>query len=319
MEIWYFETSAVNFFMEGHSVEDALATKQLQLNKGREWRLSPITLWEILMTSDEVRREEILYFCQHLFSRELLPSPAELIIPYIRQGMPKIEKVRELKSTSRMADVWRDLIDDRNKTFVLDHKEVRERAKLIQSFTKNVYELIKHGDLVVGSDKAFSGLDCSLSNLVKELPFIKSGEPASSEQLMSYKVALYYIMITLCAEADFDNEPIKDFWQKLGIDSTADRVVYVLRELPTLVSRGPFCVMAYMTISQASGKYPRGVWFDSLHSIYMTYADKIFTTDGHFQGLRDIIPEPILQQKIHHMDEVKLIYHDFNQFGVSNT
>ena len=34
MEIWYFETSAVNFFMEGHSVEDALATKQLQLSKG---------------------------------------------------------------------------------------------------------------------------------------------------------------------------------------------------------------------------------------------------------------------------------------------
>lgn len=315
MEIWYFETSAVNFLMERLSVEDALATKQFQLNKGRQWRLSPITIWEILMTSDEARREEILYFCQHLFSRELLPSPAELIIPYIHQGMPKVEKVRELKSTSRMAYVWRDLVDDRNKTFKLDHKEVRERSKLIQLFTKNVHELIKHGDLVVGSDKAFLGLDCSLSNLVKELSFIKSGEPASRDQILSYKVALYYIMLVLCAEADFDNQPIKDFWQKLGIDSTADRVAYVLRELPLLVHRGPFCVMAYMTISQASGKYPRGVWFDSLHSIYMTYVDKIFTTDGHFQGLRDIIPEPILKQKIHHMDEIDLIHHNFNQFG----
>jgi hypothetical protein len=45
MEIWYFETSAVNLFMEGHTVEDALVTKQLQLNKGCDWRLSSVTLW----------------------------------------------------------------------------------------------------------------------------------------------------------------------------------------------------------------------------------------------------------------------------------
>lgn len=57
MEIWYLETSAVNFFMENRTVDDALATKQLQLNKGRDWRMSPVTLWEILMTSDEVLRE----------------------------------------------------------------------------------------------------------------------------------------------------------------------------------------------------------------------------------------------------------------------
>jgi len=240
MEIWYFETSAVNFLMQSLSVEDALATKQLQLNKGRDWRLSSVTLWEILMTSDEVRREEILYFCQHLFGRELLPSPAELIVPYIRQGMPKVENFRELKSTSKMGDVWRDLIDDRNKTFIIDHRDLRERAKSIQLFTKNVHELIKYGELVIGSDKVFSGLDCSLSSLVKELPFIKAGEPVSAEQLLGYKVALYYIIIILCAEADFDNEPIKDFWQKLGIDSTEDRISYVLKDLPTLVHRGRF-------------------------------------------------------------------------------
>ncbi|KKO45447.1 hypothetical protein WG68_10385 [Arsukibacterium ikkense] len=318
MEVWYFETSAVNFLMQSLSVEDALATKQFQLNKGRDWRLSAVTLWEILMTSDEVRREEILYFCQHLFGRELLPSPAELIVPYIRQGMPKIENFRDLKSTSIIAGVWRELVDDRNKTFMIDHSDLRERAKSIQLLTKNVHELIKNGDLIIGSDKLFAGLDCSLSNLVKELPFIKSGESTSREQLLSYKVALYYIIVILCAEADVDNQPIKDFWQKLRIDSISDRISYVLKYLPTLVHRGPFCVMAYMTISQASGKYPRGVWLDSLHSIYMTYVDRIFTTDGHFQGLRDIIPEPILQQKIHHMDEVDLTRHNFDQFGMSH-
>lgn len=319
MEIWYFETSAVNGFMKGHSVEDASATKHLQLNKGRDWRLSPVTLWEILMTSDEVRREEIIYFCQHLFSREILPSPSELIIPYIQQGMPKIESSRELISNSAIADVWRDLVDNKNKTFVLDQDDLTQRIRFIQSFTKNIHQLIKKGDLIIGSDQSFVGTDVSLSNLVNELPFIKSGKPTTSEQIRAYKVSLYYILLILCAEFELENESIKSFWKGLGIDATLDRIFYVIKKLPTLVHRGPFIVMAYMTIAQASGKYSRGVWFDSLHSIYLTYVDKIFTSDGHFSGLRGIIPEPILQMKIYHMDEVEITHHNLNQFGTNHT
>lgn len=300
--------------MRDHSVEDALATKQYQLTKGRDWRLSSVTLLEILMTSDEVQREKMIYFCQHLFGRELLPSPSELIIPYIVQGMPKIEQKRELISYSQFAKVWRDLVDNRNKTFILDNNELKKRVKLVQKQTKDIHDLIKNRDILISSDETFTGLDISLNSLINELSFIKADKLISSDQLLVYKVALYYIMHILCAEADFDNEPIKSFWAHLNINSTIDRVFYVLKELPDLVHRGPFVIMAYMTISQASGKYPRGVWFDSLHSMYMTYADKIFTTDAHFQGLRDLIPEPILQQKIHHMNEVEITHHVWNQF-----
>lgn len=314
MKIWYFETSAVNFFMQNHSVGDALATKQFQLKIGRDWRLSPVSLLEILMTSDEIQREKMIYFCQHLFGRELLPSPSELIIPYILQGMPKIEQKRELISHSQFAEVWRDLVDNKNKTFILDNNELKNRVKFVQKQTKDIHDLIKNRDLLISSNETFAGLDISLSNLVNQLPFIKAEKPISSDQLLIYKVALYYIMLILCAEADFDNEPIKSSWAHLNIDSTIDRVFYVVKKLPNLVHRGPFVVMAYMTISQASGKYPRGVWFDSLHSMYMSYVDKIFTTDGHFQGLRNLIPEPVLQQKIHHMNDVKITHYDWNQF-----
>lgn len=318
MEIWYFETSAVNFLMERLSVEDALATKQLQLNKGHDWRLSPVTLWEILLTSDEIRREKIIHFCQHLFGRELLPSPSELIIPYILQGMPQVEKPRELKSMSPIAEVWRELVENRNKTFIVDNDDLKRRVKIVQTHTKNIHELIKNGDRLIVSDKDFAGLDLTLSYLVNELPFIKSGEPTSKEQLLAYRVSLYYIILVLCAEADFENEFIKLFWDELGIKSTIDRIFYVLEELPTLVHRGPFMMMAYMTISQSSGKYSRGVWFDSLHSTYMTYVDQILTSDGHFQGLRNVIPE-IFKQKIRHMDEVEITQRKINQFGLSHT
>lgn len=109
MKIWYFETSAVNELMNRLTLEDALATKQLQLDKGREWRISPVTLWEILMTSAEERRDDIVYFCQHLFNRELMPAPSELIISYIEQGMPLLETERPLISNTQIAQTWREV------------------------------------------------------------------------------------------------------------------------------------------------------------------------------------------------------------------
>jgi hypothetical protein len=316
MKIWYFETSAVNELMKDHSVEDALATKQLQLNKGREWRLSPVTLWEILMTSDEKRQDEIVYFCQHLFSRELLPSPAELIIPYIEQGMPKIEKERKLISKTAIANTWRELVDDRRRCFIYDGNELAGKAKLLQENTRNIHEIVKNGEFIISSIESFSSLDLSLSDLVNELPFIKSGEQVSNEERLAYKVSLYYIFMILCAEAELDNEVIKIYWNKIGVNSILDRTMYVIKELPELVHRGPFIIMACMTISQSQGKYPRGVWFDSLHSMYLTYADKIFTSDGHFQGLREIISAPDLQSKIHNMNEVEITHYELNQFGL---
>ncbi len=319
MEIWYLETSAINEFVKSHSIKDTLATKQFQLNKGRDWRLSPVTLWEILMTSNEKQRDNLIHYCQCLFSKELLPSVGELIIPYIEQGMPKVEEHRKLVSNTVLADVWRDLVDDRNSSFSFDHKELKSKVKLIQSMSKDIHKLINNSDVVVSSNESFVGADLLLSHLVNELPFIKEGEPVTKEDRIFYKVSLYYILNLLCAEIDLDNKVIKDFWLKKGIDSTIDRIFYVVRELPELVHRGPFCLMAYMAISQATEKYSRGVWYDSLHSIYLSYVDKIFTNDDHFQGLRDVIPEHILEMKIHHMDEVIISHHPLNQFGTNVT
>ena len=319
MEIWYLETSAINELMKELSVEDALATKQLQLDRNREWRLSSVSLWEILMTTDEIRRERLIYFCQNLFSRELLPSPAELIIPFIKKGMPMVESQYRLVSRTAITDTWADLVDDRRKTFIYDQDDLKARVKTIQTQTKSIHQIIKNGDILINSEHQFSGLDFSLSNLVNELPFIKAGEPTSSDEKLSYKVALYYILIILCCEADLDGETVKKYWRDLGIDSTIDRIFYVIKELSVLVHRGSFIVMAMMTISQATGKYPRGVWFDSLHSIYIPYVDQFLTNDDHFVGLRKAVPEPILKRKIHHLKELELVHHKRNQFGTNHT
>ena len=118
METWYFETSAVNFFAQDRNVQDAIATKAFQNVKGRKWVISPVTLWEILLTGDESKKENLLYFSQNLFDRELLPAPEELIIDYIMNNFPLVEQPRDLISKSNIANVWRDIVDIPDKTFI---------------------------------------------------------------------------------------------------------------------------------------------------------------------------------------------------------
>ena len=71
---FYFETSALNAFADGRSVQDAIATKAFQNLKGRGFYLSPVVLWEVLLTSDEIARERLINFAQHLFEPDLLRS-----------------------------------------------------------------------------------------------------------------------------------------------------------------------------------------------------------------------------------------------------
>lgn len=319
MIIWYFETSAVNTLMNKLSLEDALATKHLQLNKGRDWRISPVTLWEILMTSDENLRDDLIYFCQHLFGRELMPSPAELIIPYIKQGMPINETPRPLISNTQIANTWRSLVDDRRSSIHVDHDDLRKKVKLFQRFTKNIHLLIKNKDLLLSGDELFAGLDCTLGNLVDQLPFVVGGEVVTPSERLIYKASIYYIMMILCAEVELENDPIQEFWKDVGVDKTGDRIFYVVKKLSTLVHRGPFMIMSLMTIAQGTGKYHRGVWLDSLHSMYLTYVSKIFSSDGHFEGLKSAIPADVLKSRICMIDDVEWKYFNVNQFGVANT
>ena len=304
-KIWYFDTSAINYLMDELTLAAAKPTKLYQLNKGIEWRLSPIVIWEILMTSDEVRREKLIVFCQHLFCREILPSPSELIIPYIQAGMPKIETPRELISKSPIASTWRDLVDDTDKTFIFEYDALKTKIKLVQKCVRDIHKIIRNEDVIIGPHD--SPTETTLSFLINNLSFVKSKKLCSRDEILAYTVSLYYIMIVLCAEVEIDNGAIKNFWQSIGIDSVLDRIMYVVDKIPQLIHTGPFFAMALMSISQSTTrKYPRGMYFDSMHSVYVTYVDMVLTADNHFLALRNLIPQYSLKKKIFHMNEGKL-------------
>ena len=74
----YFETSGVNYlFDKVFSNPDfgSLATKKLQIEKGRKWQISNVTLWKIFLTKNEDRRYDLFDFSRCLFYDTLICSP----------------------------------------------------------------------------------------------------------------------------------------------------------------------------------------------------------------------------------------------------
>ena len=89
----YFETSALNAMRERMDIGDAIATKAHLNVKGKGWYISPIVLWEILATKNELERESLIFFAQHLCEEDLFPSPEEIIVKYIEYRVCTADRI----------------------------------------------------------------------------------------------------------------------------------------------------------------------------------------------------------------------------------
>lgn len=289
-----------------------LATKNLQISKGRDWRISPTSIWEILLTTDSKQREIILEFCQHLFSRKLLPSPDDLIIGFIKSRMLLAEPRRSLDSTSELATTWAEMVDDKRKTFKYDKELFMKKSNFLRYFVKTIYSIVNDEEVILGPFTLHGNFDITLGYLVREAAKIDGNMQLNKEEMRFYKISLFYAIMILCSEVEMENHSTKMYWEKLEKKLTWERIEYIVYKIPTIIWRGPFVLMAYMTLSQTDQKYSRGLWFDCLHSVYITYVDSFFTNDKHFVKLREQIPDPRLQMKIMHMEEMEFTNHKGN-------
>lgn len=305
----YFETSAVNWFFNGRTVGDAIATKSFQNVRGKYWWISPVTLWEILLTSDDTYKNEIIFFCQHLFEATLLPSPEELIVDFIRQGCPTVEMPRQMASRSQIAITWKDLCKNKAKVFSYDKDELKNRIQLISSFTKLLHKVVRGEKVCLLPKAETDGIDITLEGFVNRLSFVKNGEIVSGFEKKLYKLSIFYIMFVLCSEIGLQNDPIKEFWKAVGIKRTIDRIHYTFSKYEVLVHRGPFVEMALMTLCQSTQKFSRGMFFDSLHSLYLPYVDVFLTNDTHFKNMENMKYHPE-GHRVHKIDEVPFSTHE---------
>jgi len=304
-ERYYFETSAVNFLYDIFSKDEkhsSVKTKNLQVSKGRKWYISSATLWEIFKTKDEERRYDLFDFSRCLFYDHLIKSPEEIIVNYIQSGCPSIEKSYCLDSSDSglFAKEWREACKDIRFVFQPDIKQLNERTKSLQFFGKYLYkkqkgyELKSYQELI---DQSYQLLGIRLESLLKRL--FDEFENITEEKKQFVSIVFHVALITVCYGITLNQQIIESYWNSLGIPKPLSRIEWLVENSISLFFRGPVTNIAKMMILQSTGKYSRGLFFDSLHSAYITYSDLYFTADDHFINFKNTIADPNMLKIVH--------------------
>jgi hypothetical protein len=284
----YLETSAVNLLADKYLGQDGKATKIFHGVRGTDFYISPVTIWEILLTNDPGRREVLIYYIQNIAHRELINSPAEFIVNYIKAGCPLEENKYKFHSKSSLSTTWTDICDNPAKTFVFEKDNLDKMSKSIRAGFSEANKMIE--------DLGITGLTLnekqqsqhSLEQLLKAMKTIKY-EEMTDRNRRQFKISLILILIILCYGIGFADNAVESFWAKLKVSDTTDRFHFIITHHESLIYRGPFAVLSEMVLTQMEkgAKPTRGIFWDVLHSIYLVYTDYFFTADLHFKLLRD--------------------------------
>jgi hypothetical protein len=267
----YFETSAVNRLQEQLDWEVALNTRAYQNLRGRGYFISPLVIFEILSTSDANRREELIFFSQHIFEPTLLPSPEELIVSFVEAECPKIEPEYDLTSRGKIAQHWRNICHDRRKTLLYDHAEILARSKVLRELGKLLFEFHEHKELKPAGSDFIEGANLTVFQIIQRYGLGKTIDLEDRIARQHVGLVTLLVIFILCAGVTLDSEPIERFWQR--------------KEIPDFES----------------------LLFDSLHAIYTMYSDNFMTADNHFRALKEWLPDNVpLKYKIQHLDDIEV-------------
>lgn len=282
--VLYFETSALNWFIKNKSIEDLVATGELQTTKRNRWCLSCVTLWELFLTTNEEERYKIVNPIRFLFDPYLIPSPEELIVNFIKAGCPNEEKKYEFISYGILSKEWTKSCKEASYLLHPSEKDLRLRTKIwrhigkvIQAYDTNAFKIISHVTGTVSNEIYIQNL---FEKLIKR-SYIKYY--TKSEEIF-LKKAILCCLIILCFGFLFDKKSIDDYWAYLKIPDTNDRIHYLIENHPNLFKRGPLNNIVKMFTAQKE-KSNRGIIFDALHSIYIDYVDLFITNDQHYKNI----------------------------------
>lgn len=273
----YLETSAVNYLADSFTVEELITIRKLiKKEKNADFFISSVTIAEILSTKDELRKEQLIYLMQNICNDNLLNSPSEFLINYIKAGMPRIEQKYEFYSNYELSKVWKDLCKNFNKTFIYDSDNLKERIKFLQKEFSEVVEILFKENSYLQNTIEYAmernNENKTLSNYAKTI----------------IKTSWLLIFIILCCGVDLlENSLIEDYWKDLKLETTLDRLIFSVEKLSKLTKLGPIVMMSRMFYCQKEEKINRGTIIDMLHSIYLVYCDTFLTNDKHFISFKN--------------------------------
>ena len=293
--IFYLDTSALNFLADNVKDFDFLAGMKEHLKF--ELFLSPVSLWEVFLNSNEERRDYLIYWAQFNCARKLIKSPSEIIIEYIKQDCPIKDRTifRDAPySNMQMAETWENIHGKIDRTIPLDVNELKERSNGIRQLSKSLKGIIN--DMCDDShenyenDPFHGAMVMALENVGRSLELDKKTE-------RTYKITLIFIFFIICIGFELQNSVIQDFWNEKGIEDPFERLDFMIANYSELMVRGPVLEMAMMAETQLKmdNSKSRGLLHDCMHTIYCYYADNLITSDTHFECLRDDVNHPVFK------------------------
>lgn len=286
--IHYLETSALNVFADRLTDFDCIARYKRTMDV--ELCISPVVLWEVLLNSDDCRKDLLIHWAQFNCSAELWKSPAELLIRYLRAGAPLRDRATVMDhwtSELEIGNVWRRIHKRLDRTIPIDAISLQQRIAPLRELSRLYPKIIES----MTDDRTHGGDDDDWLHrlMVKTRANLGLSPNPEAEDSVLLKTSLILVFFIGCIGCDLDNSPVRDYWQELGVDDPVERLEFLVSEMPMAIVRGPIPEMAIMLKAQnaMSSRVNRGAVFDAMHSIYCHYADNVISNDPHFTALAE--------------------------------
>ena len=142
MSSWYFETSGFNYLLNSIDFESFLNTRELQHLKGRRLYISPITLWEVMLTSDEQKSDFLVFSAQNLFFKKMLATPTELMTRYLRYSYPENKIDYDIYTGLEIGEIWSRMTTDNSVRFDYSKSKLKAKTSMIRKISRNLHSII---------------------------------------------------------------------------------------------------------------------------------------------------------------------------------
>jgi hypothetical protein len=304
----YFDTSAFNHLVKSLDYQSFLGTRDLQALRGRELLISPITIWELLLTPNEEVNDFLVFSAQHLFASVMLGAPTELLIRYLETAYPENRANYDTVTSLPIGTLWQRMAADPGVTFIFDPQAIQKRAQYLRRLGTNLSGIVTYPTAPIDREEirvTAEVLSTFYNAMLADGFFPK--EVSGYDHQSFYRLVLLFAWVLFVLELDFDPRPMSTFWEKVGIPpgEMTKRLTYVFDTYPQLLVRGPLLEMAVMAYSQLEhGRRSRGTVFDSFHMSYIPYVSEIISADEDFRTLRDSTPR--YRGRIRHVDEINM-------------
>ncbi len=283
--VHYIETSALNFLAD--ELQDFDFNELYQRVMKVDLCISPVVIWEVLLNSDNSRKDALIYWAQFNCANYLLKSPAEIVIEYLAAGAPLNDRMAFYKNRATSLSIgttWSNIHRKLDRTIPIELDNLKERSKPLRDLGRSYKEMIRY---MTEENEHGNYADYFHRTMITLRKNLKTPIMQSRMNDALTKTSLILAFFIACIGVDLDNSPVREFWEPKGIEDPLDRFEHLIETIPIALVRGPLIEMALIIYSQAemSAGTNRGTMFDALHSIYCYYSHNTVSNDPHFTNL----------------------------------